>query len=99
MMKHLLLCCLSVSPPPSVNFIVLTFFYQIQGNTILLPGDGGNPSSFVATAFKIYQRLQANSPQVEELEESGGETETSEMPPLIPYIDPEKSLHSGKNKA
>jgi len=70
-----------------------------KGNTILLPGDGGNPSSFVATAFKIYQRLQANSPQVEELEESGGETETSEMPPLIPDIDPEKSLHSGKNKA
>ncbi|PUZ50204.1 hypothetical protein GQ55_6G041000 [Panicum hallii var. hallii] len=73
-----------------------------KGNTILLPGDGGNPSSFVATAFKICQRLQANSPQVEELEESGGETETSEMPPpLIPYIDPGKSfsLQSGKNKA
>ena len=94
-MKHLLLLL------HCVNFMVLTFCYQIQGNTILLPGDGGNPSSFVATAFKIYQRLQANSPQVEELEESGGETETSEMPPLIPDIDPEKScsLHSGKNKA
>ena len=93
MMKHLLLLL------HCVNFMVLTFCYQIQGNTILLPGDGGNPSSFVATAFKIYQRLQANSSQVEELEESGGETETSEMPPLIPDIDPEKSLHSGKNKA
>ncbi|RLM60476.1 stomatin-like protein 2, mitochondrial [Panicum miliaceum] len=72
-----------------------------KGNTILLPGDGGNPSSFVTTAFKICQRLQANSPQVEELEESG-ETETSEMPPpLIPDIDPGKSfsLQSGKNKA
>jgi len=56
----------------------------------------------VAQAIKIFQQLQADNPQVDELEESVEETgpaETSEMPPLIPDIDSEKSLHSGKNKA
>jgi len=62
-----------------------------KGTTVLLPSDGGNPSSFVAQAIKIFQQLQANNPQVDELEESEEETgpaETSEMPPLIPDADP-----------
>nr|CAB3482226.1 unnamed protein product [Digitaria exilis] len=60
-----------------------------KGTTILLPSDGGNPSAFVAQAVKIFQQLQANSPQIEELEESAetDHAETSEMPPLIPDTD------------
>ncbi|TKW08856.1 hypothetical protein SEVIR_6G052300v4 [Setaria viridis] len=64
-----------------------------KGTTVLLPSDGGNPSSFVAQATRIFQHLQANSPQMEDLEEAEGETvpaETREMPPLIPDADPGK---------
>ncbi|KAL6659337.1 hypothetical protein ACP70R_003377 [Stipagrostis hirtigluma subsp. patula] len=52
-------------------------------NTILLPSDAGNPASFIAQAFKIYQhtvqsnppppQLRGGHPRVEELEESEGE--------------------------
>ena len=45
----------------------------------------------MAQAIKIFQQLQANNPQVDELEESVEETgpaETSEMQPLIPDADP-----------
>ncbi|RLM62307.1 stomatin-like protein 2, mitochondrial [Panicum miliaceum] len=74
-----------------------------KGTTVLLPSDGGNPSAFVAQAIKIFQQLQANNPQLDELEESEGETgpaETSEMPPLIPDADPGTnfSLQRCKNK-
>ena len=57
----------------------------------------------MAQAIKIFQQLQANNPQVDELEESEEETgpaETSEMPPLIPDADPGTnfSLQRRKNK-
>jgi len=57
----------------------------------------------VAQAIKIFQQLQADNPQVDELEESVEETgpaETSEMPPLIPDADPGTnfSLQRRKNK-
>ncbi|KAF8712958.1 hypothetical protein HU200_028746 [Digitaria exilis] len=74
-----------------------------QGTTVLLPGDGGSPSSFVAQAFKIYQKLQTNSSQVEKPKESGetGPAETNGVPPLIPDTDHEKifSPNRLKNKA
>jgi hypothetical protein len=86
-----------------VTFKVLMFCYYIQGTTVLLPGDGSTASSFVAQAIKMFQQIQATAPQIEELEESEGETgpaETSEMSPLIPDSDlgANFSLQRHKNK-
>ncbi|CAO2164414.1 unnamed protein product [Urochloa humidicola] len=82
-------------------------------NAMLLPTDTANPASMVAQAFKMYQHMQSQSlavkhhPQIEEVEESEGETdpasppsETSGMPPLDPEADPGKtfSLQRPKNK-
>ncbi|CAO2205833.1 unnamed protein product [Urochloa humidicola] len=64
-----------------------------KGTTIMLPGNGGNPASFVAQAFKIFQHT--NRPQIDDdVEESEGETgpATREMPSLIPDADPVKSF-------
>ncbi|XP_062196089.1 uncharacterized protein LOC133899149 [Phragmites australis] len=75
-------------------------------NTMLLPSDAGNPASFIAQATKIYQhtvqsnpQLGADHPQIEELEESEGETGPATLP-LIPEADPGKtfSLQHRKNK-
>jgi hypothetical protein len=83
-----------------VTFNVLMFLlYYIQGTTVLLPGDGSNAPSFVAQAIKMFQQIQANAPQMEDLEEEEGENaldpaETRGMsPPLIPdAADSEKIL-------
>jgi hypothetical protein len=81
-----------------VTFKVLMFCYYIQGTTVLLPGDGSNAPSFVAQAIKMFQQIQANAPQMEDLEEEGENVhdpaETRGMsPPLIPdAADSEKIL-------
>jgi hypothetical protein len=96
-------------PPPFVN--LLMFFFQIQTNTMLLPGDSASPASFVAQAMKTYEQIHSHSqalkshPQIEELKESGEtspapSSEASKTPPLIEEADSNQtfSLQRPKNK-
>jgi hypothetical protein len=95
----------------ALNFNVLMFYYQIQNNSMLL-ADVANPAHFIAQAVKIYQSIQskyetgAGHPHIEEMDESEETdpaalpSETSDMSPLIPEADHEKtfSLQRRRNK-
>jgi hypothetical protein len=87
----------------ALNFNVLMFCYQIQNNSMLL-ADVANPAHFIAQAVKIYQSIQskyktgAGHPHIEKMDESEETnpaalpSETSDMPPLIPEADHEKTF-------